>query len=1694
MKNMIYINSNKCKFGEVYMRIYQDIARIFEENSSYKNPTQAVNQASSLNALSGDLYTDANRFIYELLQNADDSLEKGNSVEVWMKIIGKELIFGHSGKPFDQRDLMGICNINNGTKKNDINKTGYKGIGFKSVFGQSDKVTIFSNNEYFRFDRNYDFIWQWEISREDWEKENGREFQYPWQIIPIYTKEDEVNPLVKEYISSTNINVATIISLHNLSEVEEAIKYLTKNTNMFLFLKNISKINFELSESTSILIDRSDEKKIKLANNNSNSEWIIKSNTLKVPESVRLILLEDRNIPEKLATATDIEVTLAAKIINNEIVKLNKEENLLYSYLPTGESKYEFPVLVNTSFLTAANRESLHVDSKWNQWIFNSLAVEIVRWIAELVESEFNCQSYQLIPKQIYKNELGNSFNCGIENALQTVKFVLSKDGDLITVKDAIVDTTFLSEKDFVGENAIKSYVCRTLNYEESLNKKFVINNPYSTYINDLCSFKFTWNEFSKFLLSSYFYKEHDVFKNIHLILHLKKLYDKKLKTFDDHFMKNLTFIWNHKHKLSYPSQVCIPTPDDTNWDNPESELMFLHEEIQKFLKDNPAIYIWLENLGVKEKTDVTYIRQNILPNIENISTLDNTHKLIIDLFSLYKKGVLDDALLNDLNKIRILTQNGSLIPVKESYLSNYYKPRVELEKVIRKDIFISESYCENKLEIDEWKRFFKKLGACEGISTLTYQDKLKKEILISKGIQEGFFTEDDKLFKPNYSTFRADEFENLISIEFLMDIINNLKAAAIFWQDLIDLYSPTDLTSPLVAYWGYSGRQGRIYGSEVGNYISWFIKNNSCLPTIMKKCFKSNEIFLNSEELLELCGEYLPIFQGPKLSDEWKMFFEFKTHLKLEDYLELLTRISIDTIDNNQVKEENIKRIQLIYNQLMDDCEFWNNDEIVLVGKWSEENCMLNSKKLFSDCNSLYYYWDGNESVFQEQYGFIYLSAENKQHRSLEMFLKYFKVSILRQSEFNLVHSETQSAISLKEHLFKILPYLKVWIENDESKELLNTPLSMLEVKTETLEIYEAEELKITYDELGFSKVVYTHFIDNMLYVKEPWNSNSVLLKLSGELVNYYDLRGHDKKIDFLLRSTIPEIEHYFEVEEYDITHIKSDDVEISRNSSENKLKSFAELESKIENNKMPPSFYHLSKSDYNALVYVESLVDRAVGNVLAFLTTLDEYDCTNSYRIAKSIIGGVLKNGNEIAVVARPSDGNKVLLYYTSEFDVLDYMDAELWCENGSVHSVRRITMGQLFKKTGMNKIPINTIKLISDDLDDLLNAKKSKTIDYSPVPYTPQILAQTIAAFNNTDGGKLIFGLREINSKENEVVGISKDFNLAEIIGESVKHLSKVPNIKYDWFNHHQKLLFVIEIEKNDDPIFIGKHKYVRVGNQNIIENSPAKIETILSKPYFENNVVLIISIENYFPRSDNQITPVKYANADAEKFKQVLINSMNVKEEDITIIKNEEAIKSNLEFGLKMLFNSLTEKDRLIFYYVGHGFHNGVTNYLSTYDMHSFNITETAIPLSKLLLDPLKKSKCNNALIFIDACAKTFKDENERSNISDINDDELVVYANENPNYSIFLSCLTGQSSYSSDNLMNGVWTYHLINALSGKEERAIVNRSYITDRSLSNYLTNSVSQYTEPGWKYNQIPRSIIESSHENIILEMDKIK
>jgi hypothetical protein len=71
------------------------IEDLSSKTTDYKYPEQAINLAESLNSLSTDLYTDNIRFIYDLIQNADDA----KSINVHLSIVeDKYLIIAHNGK------------------------------------------------------------------------------------------------------------------------------------------------------------------------------------------------------------------------------------------------------------------------------------------------------------------------------------------------------------------------------------------------------------------------------------------------------------------------------------------------------------------------------------------------------------------------------------------------------------------------------------------------------------------------------------------------------------------------------------------------------------------------------------------------------------------------------------------------------------------------------------------------------------------------------------------------------------------------------------------------------------------------------------------------------------------------------------------------------------------------------------------------------------------------------------------------------------------------------------------------------------------------------------------------------------------------------------------------------------------------------------------------------------------------------------------------------------------------------------------------------------------------------------------------------------------------------------------------------------------------------------------------------------
>lgn len=1678
------------------MSIQKTINEIFLDNTDYANPSQAVNQASSLNALSGDLYADSKRFIYELLQNADDSPLCDNNVTVWIKAFDDNLVVAHSGKPFDSRDLRGICNVNNGTKKSDLTKTGYKGIGFKSVFGQSDEVTIYSGEEYFRFDSNYPFEWKWDKNKEIWEEENDRKFQFPWQIIPIYTKSKDVNRSIDIYLSQIKANVATIIKMNDINETIESIRELSLNLNMYLFLKNVSKIYIDLDNLVTIELNKEENNKIILSKNGKIvSEWLKHTITLEVPKDVKLKIQDERNIPDKLLLASTIELTLAARIEKDSIVRLSNHEKLLYSYLPTGETKYTLPVLVNTSFLTTANRESLHEDSQWNQWIFKEIAIEIFKWIAQLVNKEFGFQSYQLIPNNTIENRLGSKFNEGIKEALNSIAFIVTRKGNLAKVRETIVDFTYLSEKSFVGDNSIKNFI----KLKDDGDKQFARSNAYFVKLRDLGASCFEWKDLLSFFSSDCFRCNHTVQKNIELIKWLKdKCESDKVKEITIETLKNLPFIWDHKNMLNYPTRVCFPSVEDKNWDNPNSNLSFLHRQLQEWLINDSNSRVWLENLGVEEKTDITYITQNILPRINTYVTMENAVETILELFRLYKKGELSNDLLSKLSPLKLLTQKSTLCRAKECYLADFYRPRIELENIITADMFVSQTYCKTVNEKDDWKQFFKKIGVHDGINYIEYNDKYTNSQLLTVGIISEYFTEPDKKFQPYISTFWADSYKNIATINYILFTKNNFIFAEKFWSDFISYNSPDCIEKHAIAYWGNGGMPGRSSGDAVENFVPWYIRNIDCIPTLSGKCNKANNVLLNTKENSEISGSYLEVFNGQELSNDWKAFFNFKTDLELNDYLELLKKISTDTDKNGFIKSGNYRRIQAIYNYLLSQCANWSDKIIAQIESLTDSVCLLDTNDQFTKSNTLKYFIDGNEGIFQEQYKFIKLSAENKQHPNLELLLKYFKVKVLRQSEFKLEHSQLRECYELKDKLKSIYLYLKIWIETEESD--IKESIENLETRIDALKVYRADKLSIVYSDMDFCKEVNSHYDNNILYVTNPWNSNSVLLKLPEIMCRYFEIVGHDKKLDFLLRSTIDEIRQYFLQEKMELPIIddrelavQGDLINISGIIGETvggvNTQSTDQLKKALGTKYIPEEFYHLSNPDYERLLYIQKRIPRAIDNVIKHLNNLQEYDCSNYYIVAESIIGGITKNGNEITVIARPSDNKEVILYYTSEYDVLDYVDAEFWCEDGK-NVPMRISFGQILKETSINRIPLDNFEIEEYELDEILNKPKSDEMDFDAIPFPPQKIAKIISSFANTKGGTLIFGVKQITIDRNEVVGLSTDFNISEIMRKAISLLHPIPNVVHNWINVGRKSIYLIKVEKSEDEVLLAKQKYIRKGTNSIIEDSTQLHITTLNTSNIERNIAIIIAIENYTPRKEDQIPPVKYALEDANIFKNMLINTMHLEADDISMYANENALKSNLEYELKSLFYELTEQDRLIFYFVGHGFHNGTTNYLSTYDMHPYNIADTAVSLRKILLDPLKKSKCKNALIFIDACAQSFQDENSRNQITNINEEELRLINQEFPYYATFLSCQPGQSSFSSDILKHGIWTYHLVNAITGKEPSAVSNGKYITDRSLQNYLSEQVADYAKEELKHNQNPRAILDSSYENIIVEV----
>lgn len=273
------------------------------------------------------LYNDPSRFIYEILQNAEDE----SASEVRFELFKDRLDIYHNGKDFDLEDIDGVTGIGISKKKEDLTSIGKFGVGFKSVFAVTETPYIFSG--------------EYKIKIEDF-------------VIPSETN-------TTEQITETLIRLPFNHKLRSKEEVFTLISKKLENIGLktILFLKNINEIEWETPSGKGHYLKESNPfqnkpnvKKVTLKSSSITEEYIVIDKPIKIADK-------------------DLKVEVAYKLGNQngkQIITTESDPKLVV-YFPTEKVTY-LNFLIHGPYKTTPNRENIPLEDEQNKAILEETA------------------------------------------------------------------------------------------------------------------------------------------------------------------------------------------------------------------------------------------------------------------------------------------------------------------------------------------------------------------------------------------------------------------------------------------------------------------------------------------------------------------------------------------------------------------------------------------------------------------------------------------------------------------------------------------------------------------------------------------------------------------------------------------------------------------------------------------------------------------------------------------------------------------------------------------------------------------------------------------------------------------------------------------------------------------------------------------------------------------------------------------------------------------------------------------------------------------------------------------------------------------------------------------------------------------------------------------------------------------------
>lgn len=769
----------------------------------------------NFNEILSGLYTDPSHFIYELIQNAEDT----GATEIIFNLFDERFEMIHNGRNFNFDDIESITGIGLSTKK-DLNKIGKFGVGFKSVFAVTKKPIIESGQFHFSID-NFVLPNALEV-REIKNTKITLPFNHPNR------KSNEVFKLVENKLQ--NIGLKTLLFLTNIKE----IKWETPFHNGHYY------------KSNKVINTVKSTKKVSIISQTDNVEHFEEYLALSKP-----IIVADKEL--------SVEIAYKLETNDNEkeqISPISDQESKLVVYFPTEKITY-LNFIIQGPFKTTPNRENIPIADKQNEIIINEISslvadsLPIIRNLGYLSTSflevlpirKENCDEplYSSIYNSVKKKLLSN------EKLLPTNHKGFSHPNDSILARGKIL-TKLLKSKD-INILFQKSHWLNTdITYDRTRElRDYLINELGIDEINfeDFCE-----NITEKFMKS----KNDDWIVQFYVELtnSIRDTLFRKRTRFHGEgalFRKPIIRLKNNKHCSIYDKngkiQVYLPTKTKSSY-----------KIIKPSLAKRKRASAFLKKRNVSEPDIFAEIHEHILPKykIENLEIIDDEYfediEKILLAFAKTKSSDKINELIEDLKELRIIkainpeTNENCLMQPSKVYLNtddlrlyfeaydgayfiikklyqkfdknlfeefalkigcNRYPKRIVFEGNLswseRNNICNKSGYCYHNtiyikdFKIDGLNNFLKKLTALK--STLLWKYILQSISNLSKIEQERYFL-GDYCWTPRSNRFHKyfdSKFKNQLCAEkWLFDKDNNqVCPSEISILDLADNYFTED-------------------------------------------------------------------------------------------------------------------------------------------------------------------------------------------------------------------------------------------------------------------------------------------------------------------------------------------------------------------------------------------------------------------------------------------------------------------------------------------------------------------------------------------------------------------------------------------------------------------------------------------------------------------------------------------------------------------------------------------------------------------------------------------------------------------------------------------------------------------------------------------------------------------------------------